>query len=76
MTCAKGGQAIRATANRVAIKFYGGRAAFHFGCFGGFLRDGAAEELERRAWRESTTAQPAAPAAGRARGEEYQDEPE
>lgn len=76
MKCAKCGQAIAETGNRVAVKIYGGRAEFHFACFDGFLRDGAAEELERLAWRESTTAQPAVPAAGRARGEKCQDEPE
>jgi len=76
MKCAKCGRAIPETANRVAVKVYGGRAEFHFACFGGFLREGAADELERRAWCESTTAQTAAPAAGRARGGKFQDEPE
>jgi hypothetical protein len=76
MKCAKCGLVIPETANRMAVKVYGGRAEFRFACFGSFLRDGAADELERRAWRESTTAQPAAPAAGKARGEKYQDEPD
>jgi len=76
MKCAKCGRAIPETANGVGVKLYGGRAEFHFACFGGFLRDGASDELEKRAWRESTTAQPAAPAAGRARGKRYQDRPE
>ena len=49
MKCAKCGQAIAETGNRVAVKIYGGRAEFHFACFDGFLRDGAAEELERLA---------------------------
>jgi hypothetical protein len=76
MKCAKCRSEIAEAANSVRVKLYGGSAAFHFTCFGSFLRDGAGDELEQRAWRESTTAAPAAPAAARARGEKYKDKSE
>ena len=76
MKCAKCRETIDEAANRVEVKLYGGRAKWHFACFGDFVRHGAADKLERIAWRESTTAQPAAPGPVKARGEKYQDEPE
>ena len=76
MNCAKCRREIAEAANCVRVKLYGGSAAFHFACFGGFLREGAGDELEQRAWRQSTTAAPAAPTAARARGEKYQENPE
>lgn len=76
MKCATCRREIAEAANWVRVKLYGGRAAFHFACFGGFLCEGAGDELEQRAWRESTTAAPAPPAAARSRGEKYQEKPE
>ncbi len=75
MKCAKCRREIAESGNRFDVKLYGGRASFHAKCFEGFLRAGAADELEQRAWRESTTAQATAPAAVKGRGEKYQDEP-